>query len=64
MIRDGENGLLVPVDDIDALEQALRRILENPQLEETLGRNASKLGMELAPEKVNQMWREYIEQGL
>lgn len=64
VIRDGENGLLVPVDDIDALEQALRRILENPQLEEMFGRNASKLGMELAPEKVNQMWREYIEQGM
>ncbi len=64
VIRDGENGLLIPVDDIDALELALRKILENPEYEETLGRNAAKLGVELAPEKVNRMWKDYIEQGM
>ncbi len=64
VIRDGENGLLIPVDDTDALERSLRRILESPELEETLGKNASKLGVELAPEKVNRMWKEYIEQGM
>lgn len=64
VIRDGENGLLVPVDDAGALEQALRRILSNPEFEETLGTNAAALGVELAPEKVNRMWKDYIEQGM
>lgn len=61
LIRDGENGILVPVDDVHALEQALRRILKNPQLEEQLGVQAHRLGEELAPDKVNKMWQDYIE---
>lgn len=64
VIRHGENGLLVPVNDVDAMEQAFRQILEKPELEEMLGRNAEKLGEELAPEKVNRMWMDYIEQGM
>lgn len=60
VIRDGENGLLVPVGDIAALEQALRRILSDPGLEERLGVNASAIQKDLAPERVNQMWMDYI----
>lgn len=61
MIKDHENGILIPVDDVDALETALREILDTPELEERLGRNASLVGKELSPEKVNRMWKEYIE---
>ena len=32
LIRDGENGFLVPVDDSDALADRLTRLLENPDL--------------------------------
>lgn len=60
VIRDGENGLLVPVGDTDALTRAIRRILDDPGLEERLGVNASAIKQELAPEKVNQMWMDYI----
>lgn len=62
VIRDGENGLLVPVGDTAALEQAMRRILSDPDLEERLGVNASAIREKLAPEKVNKMWMDYIEQ--
>lgn len=62
VIRDGENGLLVPVGDTDALTRAIRRILDDPKLEERLGVNASAIRQELAPEKVNQMWMDYITQ--
>lgn len=61
LIKDGENGLLIPVGDKQALTQALRRILQNPGLEEKLGKNAHKLGNELKPDKVNEKWRIYIE---
>lgn len=60
VIRDGENGLLVPVGDTAALTQAIRRILDDPKLEEQLGVNASAIRQDLAPEKVNQMWMDYI----
>lgn len=62
VIRDGENGLLIPVGDTAALTQALRRVLSDPKLEERLGVNASAMKQELAPEKVNQMWMDYIAQ--
>lgn len=61
VIRDGENGLLVPVGDTAALERALRRILSDPELEERLGANAAAIQKDLAPEWVNQMWMDYIE---
>lgn len=61
VIRDGENGLLVPVGDTAALERALRRILSDPELEERLGANAAAIQKDLAPERVNQMWMDYIE---
>ena len=61
IIRDEENGLLVPVGDADAMAEAFRKILGNPSFEEKLRKNAAKLGQELAPEKVNREWMEYIE---
>lgn len=61
VIRDGENGLLIPVGDEAALEAALRRILENPELEERMGRAAAELAQELSPEKVCRRWQEEIE---
>lgn len=60
VIRDGENGLLIPVGDTEALENAIRRILSDPDLEERLGRHAAEIRQELAPERVNKMWMDYI----
>lgn len=37
MIDDGRSGLLVPPDDVDALEAALRRVLVDPVLRRQLG---------------------------
>lgn len=38
-VRDGEEALLVPPDDADAMVQAVRRILSEPRLAERLSRN-------------------------
>lgn len=40
MIEDGINGLLVPPGDVDALSQAIKRLMEEPQLRNKLGRAA------------------------
>jgi glycosyltransferase involved in cell wall biosynthesis len=39
-VTDGDDALLVPPGDATAMEQAIRRLLEDPSLCERLGRNA------------------------
>ncbi len=61
LIRNGENGILVPVDDDAALTEALKKILTDPGLEKRLGENAAGLGRELSPERVSRQWLDYLE---
>lgn len=61
LIRDGENGFLVPVDDSDALADRLTKLLENPDLMQQMGKNAAKLQAEYLPEKVNREWADYFQ---
>ncbi len=60
LIRQEENGLLVPVGDKRAMAEALDRILSDGELEERLGREAAKLQQTLAPEAVNEAWAKYL----
>ena len=43
IVRDGETGLVVPVDDVEALTKALRTLVESPQLRGRLGTAAQEL---------------------
>lgn len=52
MIEDGENGLLVPMKDANALCLAMKKIIENPALAEKLSQNAVKIRERLEPEKI------------
>ncbi|MBT3532420.1 MAG: glycosyltransferase family 4 protein, partial [Rhodospirillaceae bacterium] len=38
LIRDGENGLLVPMEDVDAMAAAINRILSDPDTARNLVR--------------------------
>ena len=42
VVRDGENGLLVPVGDVGALTSAIERLLDNPSLCRNMGAVARK----------------------
>ena len=43
LIKDGYNGLLIPVKDIDALEQGYRRMLDNKELRDELALHAREI---------------------
>lgn len=60
LIRNGENGLLVPVGDERALAEAFRQILLSPSLEKKLGDQAFLIQKQMEPEKVCRLWEEYL----
>ena len=53
MVRDRENGLLVPVGDAQALSEALSCLIKNPELRAQMGRRSRAIVLkEFSSEKV------------
>lgn len=61
LIDDGVNGLLVPVNDVEALAGAMKRVLSDKEFANKLGNNAFKLRETLAPEVIYEKWLNVIE---
>lgn len=60
LIQDEENGLLVEVGNVEAMANAIRKVIKNPSLAKKLGDNASKIVGKVNPDIVFQQWKEYI----
>ncbi len=60
VIKDGENGLLVPVNDADALAKAMKRIIVEQGLAAKLSANAVKIKEAQSLEKITEKWMEII----
>ena len=58
---DESNGILVPVDNVDAMAMALKRLITNDPLRQSMGDNARKIIATLHPDTVNKQWKNYIE---
>ena len=58
---DESNGILVPVDNVDAMAMALKRLITNDTLRQRMGDNARKISATLHPDMVNKQWKNYIE---
>ena len=52
MIEDHENGLLVPMKDVNALYRGMKEIIDNPGLAEKISVNAVKIKDRLKPETI------------
>jgi glycosyltransferase involved in cell wall biosynthesis len=52
VVRDGENGLLVPAGDVDALAAAIRRVVEDGALRARLAVAAAPSVAELSPDRL------------
>ncbi len=60
MIRDHQNGLLVPVRDVQALYRAMKEIIEDPALAQQLSAEAAKIREKLSIEKVADLWEAMV----
>ena len=60
VIKNGENGLLVPVGDADAMAQAIKRIINDKELSAKLSDNAVKIREELSLPNIAKKWMELI----
>ena len=45
-VADGDNGLLVPVKSVDALEQAMLKFIEDPTMAPRMGQRARHIAEE------------------
>ena len=61
LITSGENGLLAPVGDAKGLADAMCKFAENPGLAEKCGNNAKDVINRFAPDKIIDMWEEYLK---
>ena len=60
LIKNRENGILIPVRDRQALVEAMHEVLSNPEAAEVLARNARMIADELTPEKTYGAWEQFI----
>jgi GalNAc-alpha-(1->4)-GalNAc-alpha-(1->3)-diNAcBac-PP-undecaprenol alpha-1,4-N-acetyl-D-galactosaminyltransferase len=60
LITHGEDGLLVPSGDVNALAEALLRLARSPNERARLGARAVRISEKYAPETVLKQWRDLL----
>lgn len=60
MIRDHENGLLVPVRDVQAVYRGMVEIIEDKELEKKISKNVVEVKNQLSIEKIVSQWEKII----
>lgn len=59
-ITDGENGLLVPIQNAEVLANAINRVVEDTELADKLSQNASQIRNELSLDKIIEKWMQIV----
>ena len=61
VIKNNENGILIPKNDVLKLAQSMEKIIENPDFAEFISNNAKMLNNTLSYEKIYSKWLDYIK---
>lgn len=61
LTKHGEAGLLIPVNNIDAMVAAICKIIESPDLAMELSRKGKERVGALEPSKISQMWLDFLK---
>jgi len=62
IVRDGENGLLVPTEDVPALQAALERLMSDEAERERLSCNREKVQELFGIRRVTEAWERLLQQ--
>jgi len=62
VIETEKNGLLVPIMDEEAMAAGIQRLIEDRELADRLGKEASRIGEIANGQAIFTQWREYIEE--
>lgn len=62
IIQNEKNGLLTPVNDVEALYEAMVRIIENKEFALKLSKNAVLVRQELAVDTIAKKWEKLVEE--
>ena len=60
LIQDGRNGLLVPVDDVESLAEAIRKVISDPKLAQHLGAHAKHSSRLYEPTVIASQYLDFI----
>ena len=60
VIKDRENGILVPINDEEKMYLAMKEVLENPELADKMSRNAVKIREAQSLDNIIEKWMEII----
>ncbi|MCH4191030.1 MAG: glycosyltransferase family 4 protein [Butyrivibrio sp.] len=62
IIKDHQNGILVPVGDAEALAEGILYLIEHPQEADRMGREARKIAEVANAQAVFEQWRDYLNE--
>ena len=62
VIETGQNGILVPVGDVQKLADAMFNVLSDNKLKRTLSKNAVEIRQRLDVKNIADKWEKYIEE--
>ena len=60
VIKEHENGILVPIRDAERMYQAMKEVIENPEFANHLSQNAVRIREEQSLENIIEKWMEII----
>ena len=61
VMTDHENGLIVPMNNAEAMYRAMKEFVENPELAQKCSENAVKIREKLSAKGIARQWLEVIE---
>lgn len=60
LIENNVNGVLVEVENVDQMAQAIEKIILNDEFAKKIGKNAKEIVYRLNPQKINEEWYNFI----